>query len=72
VADGRPVDARINANGQWEAHVTRDHWPLAHEEKWVEVPSDRVLRHANPVGVPILWYGQYTDSVFCFAPASGI
>jgi hypothetical protein len=70
ISDGRPVDARINAEGHWEAHVTSEHWPLAHDH-WVEVPDVRVLHTANPTGLPIMWYSVPADHVYCFAPGSG-
>lgn len=71
LSDGRPVDARINKEGDWEAHVTDKHYPGA-SDHWVVVPRERILHRRNPVGVPILWYSIGTDHVFCFAPPDGV
>ena len=71
-SDGRPVDARVNADGRWEAHVTPAHWPGV-PDHWLVIPDDRVLHSGNPVGVPILWYNAPPfDAAFCFVPANGM
>lgn len=69
-ADGRPVDARIDADGHWQAHVTPEHFPDA-TDHWLTIPDDHVLHQANPMGVPLLWYNQRMDLPYCFAPAAG-
>lgn len=70
-SDGRTTDARINADGHWEVHLTRQHFPDLSADKWMIVPDDKVLHHGNPVGIPIVWYSARMDLIYCFDPASG-
>jgi hypothetical protein len=70
IGDGRPVEARIAADGDhWEAHVTKQHFP-DEPEAWLPVPDEKIIRDANPTGTPILWL--YQGRVQCFAPPDGV
>ncbi len=67
IADGRPVDVRIR-DGHWEVHITKQHFP-DEDDRWVGVPDEKVIRSANPTGVPIVWFSW--GRVLCFAPPDG-
>jgi hypothetical protein len=67
VADGRPVAARIKGD-HWQVFISSRQFDQA-PNAWVDVPADRVIRAANPVGVPIAWFFR---TVLCFAPPGGV
>jgi hypothetical protein len=67
IADGRPVDARIEGD-HWVAHVTPEKFD-GEKDHWLAVPDEKITRNANPTGSPILWL--YQGRVQCFAPPDG-
>ncbi len=70
LADCRPVDARISADGHWDFLADPKHF-TGGDNTWIKVPDNRVLRKPNPVGQPI---ACYVDGLppFCFLPAEGV
>jgi hypothetical protein len=61
VADCRPVDYRIGAEG-YEAML---------DGSWVHVPDQRVLRNqANPTARAVLCRSPISGAILCFVPAS--
>lgn len=70
LADCRPVEARISADGHWEFLADPRHF-AGGDGRWVTVPDERVLRQPNPVGQPIACYVN-GFSPFCFLPAEGV
>lgn len=55
--DCRPVRARQDPNGDWEAFV---------DGKWLSIPPDKVLQEKHPDGRS--HYCGIADYTFCFAP----
>jgi hypothetical protein len=61
IADCRPVDYKLDANG-YEALV---------ETRWVRVPDDKILHgKPNPTGHGVLCRSPISGTILCFVPAS--
>jgi hypothetical protein len=75
--DGTPFDNIGQSSGEsimptaamWFVHVTPEHFP-GQPDHWLAVPDDKIIRNANPTGLPILWLLQ--GRVQCFAPPDGV
>ena len=61
ICDGSPVEHGVRGGEPCR--------PLPPEGAWISIPDDKILRQANPTGVPILWL--YQGRVQCFAPPDG-
>ncbi len=69
IGDGRPVEARIAADGShWEVHITKTHFP-DEPDHWLVVPDGKITAGGNPTGTPIVWLLH--GNVQCFAPPDG-
>lgn len=44
--------------------------PMGPNGVWLEIPTDKITRNANPIGTAILWLFQ--SRVQCFAPPDGV
>lgn len=80
-ADGREVEYRITADGEYEVRfvhpedISNQIPPAA--GVWYRVPGRNVLRGANPTGVGVAWWyaigsGAQGSPIRCFAPAGGV
>lgn len=67
IADGRPVDARITKDGQWEAFISVAKFGYTAPDAWRIVPAQLYKNPVkNPIGLPILYW--YNGEIRCFIP----
>ena len=74
-SDCRPVDARIRADGRWEAYIDEATFPKdpinpfvgGAPNEWMIVPDGAIIAGKdNPIGQPVACF--YARTIRCFVP----
>src|SRR5450830_405572 len=58
----------------WKGDKTGRYWVSINDE-WVQVPEEAIVYDAgNPVGEAVVWYTNFSNSIFirCFVPGDGV
>lgn len=70
ISDCRAVPARVGQKG-WEAFVSAESFPGATDDRWVEIPVDKIVRGKHhPLGEAVMCWSPYRGPL-CFVEPPG-